>query len=345
IVRGSVAKEAGESVLWTCVKLPAQPDGRKQVGGGKLLPSVTISEFGRHPSRARQPERITDLHQQAHEPGGSGAAGGHAETSGPGPRGVHADFPGGHEGWPDASGALCPGCRRWGYCGLPIRPGPFASHVRRAAEGPGVATGFARLLLEHRAAVNLSDDAGRSALSLACERGYLEVIKLLVQFGADPDTVDSRGWSPLMYASSEGRTAVVEWLLRAFRRFGQLRLERADRAGHTALQLAASGGHHGCVRALRSAGALLLIFPSSSSQAGDDHDGAASAASPPLRAVSERQLPLDERSAQEERFQGEEEEEAEEEDGLEPKKEPSATRGRPLIRRSTAPDCQSLLSH
>ncbi|XP_058018200.1 ankyrin repeat domain-containing protein 63 [Ahaetulla prasina] len=205
---------------------------------------------------------------------------------------------------------------------------------------------FARLLLEHQAAVNLSDDAGRSALSLACERGYLEVIKLLVQFGADPDTVDARGWSPLMYASSEGRTAVVEWLLRAFRRFGQLRLERADRAGHTALQLAASGGHHQCVRALRSAGALLLIFPESSSQAGDDDDGAASAASPPLRAASERRLPLHQRSAQEQSFQGEEEE-AEEAaaDGPEAKKEPSATRGRPLIRRSTAPDCQSLLSH
>ncbi|XP_013916589.1 PREDICTED: ankyrin repeat domain-containing protein 63 [Thamnophis sirtalis] len=207
---------------------------------------------------------------------------------------------------------------------------------------------FARLLLEHHAAVNLGDDAGRSALSLACERGYLEVTKLLVQFGADPDTVDARGWSPLMYAASEGRTSVVEWLLRAFRRFGQLRLERADRAGHTALQLAASGGHHQCVKALRSAGALLLIFPQSpSSQAGDDDDGAASAASPPLRAASERQLPLDQRSAEELRFQGEEEEAEEEEDlgGPEAKKEPSATRGRQLIRRSTAPDCQSLLSH
>lgn len=208
---------------------------------------------------------------------------------------------------------------------------------------------FARLLLEHHAAVNLSDDAGRSALSLACERGYLEVTKLLVQYGADPDTVDGRGWSPLMYASSEGRTAVVEWLLRAFRRFGQLRLERADRAGHTALQLAASGGHHQCVRALRSAGALLLIFPEppppSSSQAGDD-DGAASAASPPLHAARERQLPLDE---EEQRFQGGEEDggggEEEEAVGPEARKEPSATRGRPLIRRSTAPDCQSLLSH
>ncbi|XP_070590356.1 ankyrin repeat domain-containing protein 63 [Erythrolamprus reginae] len=208
---------------------------------------------------------------------------------------------------------------------------------------------FARLLLEHHAAVNLTDDAGRSALSLACERGYLEVTKLLVQFGADPDTVDARGWSPLMYASSEGRTAVVEWLLRAFRRFGQLRLERADRAGHTALQLAASAGHHQCVRALRSAGALLLIFPepSSSSQAADHDDGAASVASPRLRAASERRLTPDERNAQEQRFHREEDEEEgedEEEDGPEAKREPSATRGRPLIRRSTAPDCQSLLS-
>ncbi|KAM6464977.1 ankyrin repeat domain-containing protein 63 [Liasis olivaceus] len=196
---------------------------------------------------------------------------------------------------------------------------------------------FARLLLERRAAVNLRDDAGRSALSLACERGYLEVIKLLVQYGADPDAVDARGWSPLMYASSQGRTAVVEWLLRAFRRLGQLSLERADRAGHTALQLAASGGHNQCVRALRAAGALILILPEPQSPACDD-SRAASAVSPPLHVASERGLPRDEESAQEQRFR-------EEAGGPEAKKEPSATRGRPLIRRSTAPDCQSLLGY
>ncbi|KAL8169380.1 UNVERIFIED_CONTAM: Ankyrin repeat domain-containing protein 63 [Gekko kuhli] len=130
-----------------------------------------------------------------------------------------------------------------------------------ALQDPAWRLAFARMLLERGAAVNLRDDAGRSALSLACERGHLDATQLLVQFGADPDAVDARGWSPLMYAASAGRTAVVEWLLRAFRRLGQLCLERADRGGRTALQLAASGGHSQCVRALRAAGALILTLP------------------------------------------------------------------------------------
>ncbi|XP_015263877.1 PREDICTED: ankyrin repeat domain-containing protein 63 [Gekko japonicus] len=97
-----------------------------------------------------------------------------------------------------------------------------------ALQDPAWRLAFARMLLERGAAVNLRDDAGRSALSLACERGHLDATQLLVQFGADPDAVDARGWSPLMYAASAGRTAVVEWLLRAFRRLGQLCLERAE---------------------------------------------------------------------------------------------------------------------
>uniref|UniRef100_A0A670K265 Ankyrin repeat domain 63 n=1 Tax=Podarcis muralis TaxID=64176 RepID=A0A670K265_PODMU len=129
-----------------------------------------------------------------------------------------------------------------------------------ALKDPAWRVAFARLLLERRAAVDLRDDAGRSALSLACERGYLDVTKLLVQYGADPDAADSRGWNPLMYAAWQGRAPVVEWLLRSFRRLG-LCLERADRAGRTALQLAASEGHGRCVRALRASGALILELP------------------------------------------------------------------------------------
>ncbi|XP_053139092.1 ankyrin repeat domain-containing protein 63 [Hemicordylus capensis] len=205
---------------------------------------------------------------------------------------------------------------------------------------------FARLLLERRAAVNLRDDAGRSALSLACERGHLEVTQLLVQYGADPDAVDARGWSPLMYAASAGRTAVVEWLLRVFRRLGQLCLERADRAGRTALQLAASGGHGQCVRALRAAGALILNLPEPSPPARSDHPASADdpIPSPSFHVDGGRG-----------RWREEEEEKQPAQERLQRDAAPAARagcdagrggttlRGRPLIRRSTAPDCQSLL--
>ncbi|XP_048341977.1 ankyrin repeat domain-containing protein 63 [Sphaerodactylus townsendi] len=186
-------------------------------------------------------------------------------------------------------------------------------------QDPAWRSAFARMLLERGAAVNLRDDAGRSALSLACERGHLDATQLLVQFGADPDAVDARGWSPLMYAASAGRTAVVEWLLRAFRRLGQLCLERGDRAGRTALQLAASGGHSQCVRALRAAGAFILALPEQPTAAPSPSEQEAVAAHP--------------QPAQ---------------DSKPPSQVGPSTpflRARPLVRRATAPDCQSLLGY
>nr|XP_060617017.1 ankyrin repeat domain-containing protein 63 [Anolis sagrei ordinatus] len=120
---------------------------------------------------------------------------------------------------------------------------------------PGARLAFARLLLERGAAADLRDDTGRSALSLACERGDLEAAQLLVRHGADPDAPDAEGRSPLMYAAGRGHSALLEWLLRAFRRLGQLGLDRADRRGRTALQWAREAGHARCVRALRQAGA------------------------------------------------------------------------------------------
>uniref|UniRef100_A0ABM5FAG0 Ankyrin repeat domain-containing protein 63 n=1 Tax=Pogona vitticeps TaxID=103695 RepID=A0ABM5FAG0_9SAUR len=195
---------------------------------------------------------------------------------------------------------------------------------------PAWRVAFARLLLERGAAPNLRDDAGRSALSLACERGYLEVTQLLVQFGADPDAVDARGWSPLMYAAWEGRAGVVEWLLRAFRRLGQLRLERADRAGRTAHQLAASRGHGQCVRALRAAGALRLALPEPEPPApSDGPEPPAAAASVPPPA-----LPEQERRGSDANV---------DQAGAEAGRGSAPRRGRPLVRRATAPDCQSLI--
>ncbi|XP_053331367.1 ankyrin repeat domain-containing protein 63 [Spea bombifrons] len=110
-------------------------------------------------------------------------------------------------------------------------------------------TRFVRLLLDKGAEVNGQDEAGRTALSLACELGYLDAVKLLVQHSADPEIPDRAGNRALMYAASCGHSAEVHFLLRSYKRFG-LRLDATNRAGLSALDAARVYGHRECERAL-----------------------------------------------------------------------------------------------
>lgn len=156
---------------------------------------------------------------------------------------------------------------------------------------PAMRSRFVRLLLEQGAAVNLRDERGRTALSLACERGHLDAVQLLVQFSGDPEAADSAGNSPVMWAAACGHGAVLEFLVRSFRRLG-LRLDRTNRAGLTALQLAASRGHGTCVQALtgpwgRAAAAAAARGSNSDSPPGRT----APAPSPERRRPSPRRLP------------------------------------------------------
>ncbi|XP_074145361.1 ankyrin repeat domain-containing protein 63 [Sminthopsis crassicaudata] len=158
---------------------------------------------------------------------------------------------------------------------------------------PTLRSRFVRLLLEQGAAVNLRDERGRTALSLACERGHLDAVQLLVQYSGDPEAADSAGNSPVMWAAACGHGAVLEFLVRSFRRLG-LRLDRTNRAGLTALQLAAARGHGPCVQALtgpwgRAAAAAAARARGSTS---DSPPGRPSAApSPERRRPSPRRLP------------------------------------------------------
>ncbi|KAM4665188.1 ankyrin repeat domain-containing protein 63 [Discoglossus pictus] len=116
-------------------------------------------------------------------------------------------------------------------------------------------TRFVRLLLDKGAEVNGQDEAGRTALSLACELGHLDAVKLLVQHNADPELADQAGNRPLMYAASCGHSAELHFLLRSYKRFG-LRLDATNRAGVSALEAARVSGHRECERALSVRGPL-----------------------------------------------------------------------------------------
>ncbi|XP_028850044.1 uncharacterized protein ankrd63 [Denticeps clupeoides] len=119
---------------------------------------------------------------------------------------------------------------------------------------------FTQLLLEKGADVNGRDDNGRTALSLACELGHLDVVKLLVQFSADPEVTDAWGNSALMYAAYGGHTPVLDFLLRAFKRLG-LKLDRTNLAGQSAIQMANFFGHNQCVQMLNGPGKRELPGP------------------------------------------------------------------------------------
>ncbi|KAM5235388.1 ankyrin repeat domain-containing protein 63 [Ctenodactylus gundi] len=160
---------------------------------------------------------------------------------------------------------------------------------------PAMRSRFVRLLLEQGAAVNLRDERGRTALSLACERGHLDAVQLLVQYSGDPEATDAAGNSPVMWAAACGHGAVLEFLVRSFRRLG-LRLDRTNRAGLTALQLAAARGHGTCVQALTGPWGRAAAAAAAAAARGSNSDSppgrpAPAAPSPERRRPSPRRLP------------------------------------------------------
>uniref|UniRef100_A0A4W6DPJ3 Uncharacterized protein n=1 Tax=Lates calcarifer TaxID=8187 RepID=A0A4W6DPJ3_LATCA len=108
---------------------------------------------------------------------------------------------------------------------------------------------FLELLLQRGASVNCQGDNGRTALSYACEKGYLDAVKLLVRNNADPEIVDSWGNTALMYAAVAGHSHVVEFLVRAFKRLG-LQIDRQNKVGNSAVEVAKFLGHTECIFAL-----------------------------------------------------------------------------------------------
>lgn len=76
------------------------------------------------------------------------------------------------------------------------------------------------MLLGRKAEINATDSAGWGALMKACynaelKRGFADVVKALVDAGANIEAPIGYGVRPLMLAAGYGETAVVEVLLQA----------------------------------------------------------------------------------------------------------------------------------
>jgi hypothetical protein len=70
-----------------------------------------------------------------------------------------------------------------------------------------------RLLLEKGADVNIKDENGYNALMWASVRGYTDIVRLLLENGADINLQNENGYTALMLASVSGITEIVRLLL------------------------------------------------------------------------------------------------------------------------------------
>jgi serine/threonine-protein phosphatase 6 regulatory ankyrin repeat subunit B len=105
-------------------------------------------------------------------------------------------------------------------------------------------------LLKVGADANVTDTAGRTALSYAADNGDHDTAGLLLAAGADRSIADEDGWTPLIWASDLGWDAGVAMLLQ---HGGRASLTRRDRYGQTALVVASRMGHADVVRLLLQA--------------------------------------------------------------------------------------------
>ena len=152
-----------------------------------------------------------------------------------------------------------------------VLPGPASGNalLRAAALGDSAAV---RSLLSRHAPVNLRGYGGRTALWSASdadlatstykppapnaprllERAYLQIVRMLLARGADPNIPDSVGVTPLDVAVVRGRTAIVGALLE-----GHADPNRRDCYERTPLEWASYQGHPEIARLLRQHGARV----------------------------------------------------------------------------------------
>ncbi|CAN0151274.1 unnamed protein product [Laminaria digitata] len=136
----------------------------------------------------------------------------------------------------------------------PALLGERALHIAARSGSVEIVT----LLLERaHADVNATDSRGCPPISAACEGQHAstEVVRLLLEAGADPAVPEANGFNALHIVAVKGHTHLVDMLYR--RAPATLNTSSAD--GATSISCACYEGHEGVVSKLLALGAMLRM--------------------------------------------------------------------------------------
>jgi len=70
------------------------------------------------------------------------------------------------------------------------------------------------LLINNGADLNSTNKYGRTPLYIASFEGYEKIVKLLISKGIDINIIDDDGWTPLHEASKRGHTEIIKLLIK-----------------------------------------------------------------------------------------------------------------------------------
>ena len=113
--------------------------------------------------------------------------------------------------------------------------------------------------------INVANENGETCLMMACEKGSVEIVRILLDEGADPNIADKNGVTPLMVCCRRGQERIVPLLLRK-----GVQVEQKNSDGDTALHICVRhyrefSGHKKCLEQLLSTGVYTEIKVSLSS--------------------------------------------------------------------------------
>ncbi|MCX6558445.1 MAG: ankyrin repeat domain-containing protein, partial [Candidatus Aminicenantes bacterium] len=128
-----------------------------------------------------------------------------------------------------------------------------AAEIHKAASAGDLET-VKRLLEQNPKLLQEMDENGRTPLHWACRGVHFDLVKYLVERGADVNARDNGAMAPLHSVASRGHLDAAKLLLAA-----GARVDAETKGGWTALHLAAANGHTAMAALLLDKGAHLDI--------------------------------------------------------------------------------------